>query len=500
MHPKIAAMLDQYNVAEGTRNFLLKTHQLFIDGEFTPSIEGKRLPIYEPSTCQQLGDIAAGGTADIDCAVDAAKTAFNVGLWAEMKPAEREKILHRLANLIEEESQILAELESLDNGKAVTGALDFDILGAAGLLHYMAGWATKIEGHTRPVSEPGEHFAYTLKEPIGVVAAIVPWNWPFNMAMWKMAAPLAVGCTLVVKPAQQTSLTILYFCELCQRAGLPPGVVNVVTGSGATIGEHLASHADVNKVSFTGSTEVGRTVGRAAMEQMANVTLELGGKSPMIVFADADLDAVAENTRWSIFFNAGQVCSAGSRIYIHRSVYEPLLEKIAAVANNMKLAPGLDPECGMGPVVSESQFNSVLKYINLGKKEGARIICGGDAKMDGYFIKPTLFADTTNKMKIVQEEIFGPVLVAAPFDTEEEAIALANDSIYGLAASIWTKDLSRAHRLVSKLQAGSVWVNIHDPYDHNLPFGGYKQSGIGRDLGPEQLQHFLETKTVWIAM
>jgi len=331
------------------------------------------------------------------------------------------------------------------------------------------------------------------------VGAIVPWNWPFAMSVWKLAAPLAVGCAVVLKPAEITSLSMLYLMELCVKAGLPKGAINIVTGKGSTIGNHLVSHPGVAKVSFTGSTPVGKMVGAAAIQNVSHMTLELGGKSPMIAFEDADIDAVAASTLNSVYFNAGQVCSAGSRLYVHRSRYEEAIEKVKAVAQSIKLAPCLDPTGTMGPVISASQRNSIMGFIEQGIAEGARLVTGGNIVEErGYFIEPTLFADCTNDMTIVQEEIFGPVLVMIPFDTEEEALTLANDSIFGLAASIWTQDISRAHRLIPKLQAGSVWVNIHDPGDPSMPFGGIKQSGIGNDLGPEQLEHFLETKGVWI--
>lgn len=499
MDPVVTTYLDTHGVTDRTRGFLARDHRMYIGGEWTAAETGETRSITEPCTEGTLADVPSATPADVDRAVAAASSALASGDWAEMKPAERERMIHRLADLVEANAQTLAEIESLDAGKAIGGCRAVDIAGSIDLLRYMAGWATKIEGSTRPVSAQGEHFVYTLKEPVGVVAAVVPWNWPFNMAIWKLAAPLAAGCSVVLKPSQLTPLSMLFFAELCQEAGLPCGVVNIVTGSGSTAGARLTANPDVAKVSFTGSTEIGRTVGKSAIEHFANVTLELGGKSPMLVFADADIESVVAATQQSVFFNTGQVCSAGSRMYVERSIYEETLAGVAGRASAMKLGPTLDPECEMGPAISAHQRDSVCRYIALGQEEGARLVCGGRApEGKGFFVEPTLLADCTNAMRVVQEEIFGPVLVALPFDDEQEAIALANDSPYGLAASIFTRDLSRAHRLIPRLQAGTVWVNTHDLVDCCTPFGGYKQSGIGRDLGPEQIAHFLQTKTVWI--
>ena len=501
MHPKIEALIDQYGVTDAARAFLADEHQLYIDGAFVDAASNERLPVIEPSTGEELTTIAAANEEDVDRAVAAASRALGEGCWARMKPNERQMILLRLADLIEAHAQVLGEIETLDNGKALGPCIEMDIRGGADLLRYMAGFATKIEGATREVSAPGSHFALTRKEPIGVVAAIVPWNWPFNMAMWKIAAPLAAGCTLVLKPAEQTSLSMLYFMNLCERAGLPKGVLNLVTGSGRVIGDYLVGHSGVSKVSFTGSTQVGRRVGETAGRALTPVTLELGGKSPMLVFADADLDAVAANTRWSVFFNAGQVCSAGSRIYAHRSVFKDLVVKIKQVAEGMVMGPGLDPACAIGPVISAHAKANIETYIRKGLAEGAKLVCGGDETSgDGFFVKPTVMTADNNGLSVVQEEIFGPVVVVLPFDREEEASALANDNPYGLAASIWTRDISRAFRLIPQIKAGTVWVNAHDLIDAAMPFGGYKKSGFGKDMGPEQLEHFLRTKTVWISV
>jgi phenylacetaldehyde dehydrogenase len=499
MDTQVVALLDKYGVTVRTRAFLEKEKCHYINGQFVAGQE--KMPVLEPCTGSRLAEVPSGTTDDINAAVSAAKHAFKRGEWSTWTPAQRERVLMKLADLVEDNLQTLSEIESLDAGKAIEGCKAVDMGGAIDLLRYMAGWATKIDGATRPVSVPGEHFAYTLKEPVGVIGAIVPWNWPFNMAIWKLAAPLAVGCTVVLKPAQMTPLSMLFFTELCEEAGLPPGVVNIVTGRGSTIGNDLVAHPDINKVSFTGSTEVGITVGKAAVENVNHLTLELGGKSPMLVFDDADIQRVVDATQQSIYFNTGQVCSGGSRLYVQRAIYEDTVAAIAERANAMVIGETLDPDTEMGPAISAGQKQTVMDYIAIGAKEGARLVCGGqDPGGEGYYLQPTLFADCDNSMRIVQEEIFGPVLVAIPFDTEEEAIELANDNIYGLAASIFTRDISRAHRLIPQVESGTVWVNTHDMIDANTPFGGVKQSGIGKDLGPEQLDHFLETKAVWIAL
>ena len=500
MDAKTQAMLDKYNVTQQTRDFLGKHHKMYINGEFVESASGHVSHIEDPANGGELISVTMANEADVDTAVAAAKQAFEDSEWSRMPPMERQALLLKLADIMEENAQTLAELESLDAGKAISGCMDVDIMGSIDFLRYMAGWATKIDGSTRDVSTP-DAFGFTLKQPVGVVGAIVPWNWPLNMAMWKLAAPLTVGCTVVLKPAEITPISMLYFAGLCEQAGIPKGVVNIVTGKGSTVGSYLASHKDVNKVSFTGSTPVGKLVGKAAIENITHVTLELGGKSPMVAFEDANIQNVVDGCIWSVFFNAGQVCSAGSRLYVQRGIYEQVIEAVSKALDDVVIGDPLDPNTTQGPQISQAQFDSVMSYIQIGKDEGARLVKGGEAvDREGYFIQPTIFADTTNDMRIVQEEIFGPVLVIQPFDTEEEAMQLANDSEFGLAASVFTQDINRALRCVRKLDAGGVSVNTHDGGDYSLPFGGFKQSGIGKDMGPEQLDYFLETKTVFIQM
>ncbi len=500
MDATIKMMLDKYQVMPETQSFLAEGHQkMFINGQFVEALSGNRSEIIDPSNEKTLLTVPCAGPEDVDLAVSAAREAFDD--WSQMKPLARQALLMKLADAMESNAQILAELESIDAGKAIDGCLNVDILGSVDFMRYMAGWASKIQGATRDLSWPGETFGCTLKEPVGVVGAIVPWNWPLNMAIWKMIAPLAVGCTIVLKPAEITPISMLYLMKIWKEAGLPDGVINIVTGKGSTVGAHLAAHKGINKLSFTGSTPVGKLVGKAALENMNPVTLELGGKSAMVAFEDAKIDDIVAATHQSVFFNSGQVCSAGSRLYVHRSIYQQTLDALAGSLEAVTIGDPLAPETTQGPQISQAQLDSILNYIMIGKDEGARLVSGGNkVERPGYYVEPTIFADTRNEMRIVQEEIFGPVLTVAPFDSEEEAVELANDSIYGLMASVFTQDLSRAHRMIRVLQAGTVCVNTHDALDPALPFGGYKQSGVGKDLGPEQLEHFLETKSVIIQL
>ena len=501
MDTKVKEYLQRYGISEATQRFLSKPQKMFIAGAWVDASDGATAEVMEPSTEAALTRIPMGTAADLDRAVEAARAQFDGGAWSQLKPLERERLLHRLADLIEANGDELAEIESVDMGKSVAQARAVDIQGTIDTFRYFAGWASKIHGRTVAPSLPGNYLAYTRKEPVGVVGVIVPWNFPLQTMAWKLGAALAVGCTVVVKPAELTSLSALRFAELVQESGIPDGVVNIVTGRGSVVGAAMSSHPGIDKLSFTGSTPVGCTVGKAALDQMKRLTLELGGKSPVIVFADADLKAAAQAVANGVFFNSGQVCDAGTRAYIHSSVYAEFLRELADYTASLKMAPGLDEDCFISPLVSRQQQERVQAYIETGKAEGAELYFGGEAvEGPGFYVQPTIFANCRNDMRIVQEEIFGPVLVTAPFDDEEEVVTLANDSPFGLAAAIYSNDLGRVHNLIPRLRAGSVYVNAHSTLDPSMPFGGYKQSGYGKDLGSEQLDFLLETKAVWITL
>ncbi|MFJ6418121.1 aldehyde dehydrogenase family protein [Paeniglutamicibacter sp. NPDC091659] len=492
---------DTYQVPASVRSFLARSHKLFIDGAWVDSSDGATVPVTEPSTTQTISNIASATVADLDKAVAAARREFDGGSWSRFTPLERESLLHKLADLIEANTAELSVLESIDVGKPLAEA-EMDIQGTIDTYRYFAGWASKISGRSGEAAGlPGDYVTYTRKEPVGVVGVIVPWNFPLQTLAWKLGAALAAGCTTVVKPPEITSLTTLRFAELVAEAGIPGGVVNILTGKGSTVGAALAGHKGIDKVTFTGSTPTGKSVGHAALENMTRMTLELGGKSPVLVFADSDLEKAVEEVALGIFFNAGQICDAGSRLYVEDAIYDEFMGKLVENAKGWVIGPGLDPESTIGPVVSENQCNSVMGYIQTGIDEGATLLCGGN-RLDrtGYFIEPTIFGDCNNRMTIVQEEIFGPVLVAQRFTTEEQAIELANDNQYGLAATIYSQNLNRVHRLSKVLKAGSVYVNAQSSIDPAMPFGGFKNSGFGRDLGPEQLDSVTETKTVWITL
>ena len=482
-----------------TKAFISRTHDLFIDGKATVAVSGQRLDVFEPSTGLLLTLIAAANSEDVERAVSSSRKAFDAGAWPRMPPAERELILFRLADLIEANKQTIAEIETLDMGKPVAEARDIDVMESASYCRYMAGWATKLDGRVTQLSAGPGNFGYTRKEPIGVVGAIIPWNFPFSMACWKVIAALAAGCTVILKPSELASLTSLKLAELAVEAGVPAGVLNVITGDGLDAGAPLMAHPDINKASFTGSTAVGKLIGKAAMENLTRVTLELGGKSPMIVLEDADPATVAEGLAAGIFFNAGQVCTAGSRLLVHESIYEAVIQEVAKIANNLVIGPGLKDDTQMGPLASSGHKEKVESYLRLGRDEGARLITADRAtEGKGYFVSPTIFADCTDDMRIVKEEIFGPVLVASSFKSIEEVIARVNNSSFGLAASIWSNDLKKVMDITPQIQAGIVWVNTHNPIDASLPFGGFKHSGMGRENGPEQIEAYLETKSVWI--
>jgi phenylacetaldehyde dehydrogenase len=492
-------------VSEATSTFLAAPKKMLIGANWVDAADGARLEVRNPATGEVFTHVPAGAAADVDRAVRAARSAFEAPEWSEMLPAQRERLLLRLADLVETHAQQLAEIEALDNGKLVMLARHVDMAMAVDFLRYMAGWATKIEGSTHDVSVPfipqAKFFAYTRKEPVGVVGAIIPWNFPLLMAAWKIGPALAAGCTVVLKPAEETPLSALRLGELILEAGIPAGVVNIVTGLGPTAGAALAAHPGVNKIAFTGSTEVGKHVQRAAIDNMTRVSLELGGKSPVIVLDDADPAQAAAGAAQAIFFNQGQVCTAGSRLYVQKKLFDRVVNDLANIAGKMKLGAGLDPASELGPLVSEQQMQRVCGYIKSGVEQGATVATGGGRAGDnGYFVKPTVLVGARQDMRVVQEEIFGPVVVALPYDDIDEVVRLANDTMYGLAASIWSNDLSRVHRLIPRIKAGTVWVNCHSMLDASLPFGGFKQSGIGREMGRAALDLFTETKAVLMAV
>jgi phenylacetaldehyde dehydrogenase len=482
-------------------SFISTPRQLFINGQWCDAVSGQTFETPNPATGEVLARVAEGGAADINLAVQAARQAFETGPWSRMTPSERGRIIWRIGDLILEHADELAQLESLDNGKPFTVARGADVPLAADMFHYMAGWATKIEGNTINISVPympGANFhSYTLREPLGVVGQIIPWNFPLLMAAWKLGPALATGNCVVLKPAEQTPLTALRLAGLIAEAGVPDGVVNVVPGFGETAGAALAAHNDVDKVAFTGSTEVGKLIVAAAgASNLKKLTLELGGKSPNIIFDDASDDAI-EGAANAIFFNHGQCCVAGSRLYVQQSRFDEVVDGVAAIAKSIKMGPGMEPGTQMGPLVSDEQFRTVSGYLASGKAEGATALAGGGRYGDrGYFIEPTVLTGTRPDMKVVREEIFGPVLVAAPFTDLDEIAAAANDSDYGLGAGIWTKDISKAHALAKKIRAGTVWINCYNVFDAALPFGGYKQSGWGREMGHEALLAYTEVKAV----
>jgi betaine-aldehyde dehydrogenase len=475
----------------------VKRYQMLIDGEWVESCSGRYFPVYDPSTEEVIAEVPEAGPADVNRAVAAARRAFDSGSWPETTAQERGRILFRLAERIRKESAMLAKLESRNSGKPIVEA-EFDIADVATCFEYYGGLATKILGHVNPV--PDKAISLSLREPIGVAGQIVPWNYPLLMAAWKLAPALAAGCTCVLKPAEQTPLTALELAEYFSDAGLPPGVVNVVTGFGEEAGAPLVRHADVNKIAFTGSASVGKQIVKMAADTVKRVTLELGGKSPNIFFADADFEAAIDGALFGVFINQGEVCSAGSRILVEQPIYSKFVEAMAEKAKRIKVGPPLERETKMGPLVSKEQYERVRSYVALGKNEG-RLVAGGNRPSSlrhGFYVEPTVFCDVSNSARIAQEEIFGPVAAVIPFSDEAEAIRIANDTPYGLAAAVWSRDIFRAFRVVKALRTGIVWVNHMQPTYVEAPWGGYKHSGFGRELGPWGIEEYLETKQVHI--
>jgi phenylacetaldehyde dehydrogenase len=491
----------QREYSDEAKAFLARKPQLFINGEWVDSSHDAVIDVEDPSSGKIVGHVVDASDKDVDRAVAAAKAALDDNRWYGLPPMERERIMNRLADLLEENAEILAELEAIDNGKPKGMAGAVDVPGAISQIRFMAGWASKTGGQViQPYTLPtGTVFSYTTKEPVGVCAQIVPWNFPLLMACLKIAPAVAAGCCTVLKPAEQTSITALKLADLVQQAGFPPGVINIITGNGHTAGDRMVKHPDVNKIAFTGSTEIGKVINKNATDTMKRVTLELGGKSPVVVMPDVDVATAAPGVAGAIFFNSGQVCIAGSRLFAHKSVFDDVLEGMSQTAGFWAPRASLDPEAHMGPLVSKEQHERVMGYIEAGKRDGASVVMGGDSP-EGYYVNPTILADVNPQMSVVREEIFGPVVVAQRFDEVDEVAKMANDTCYGLGAGVWTKDVVAMHKLASKIKAGTVWGNCHAMIDTALPFGGYKESGIGREQGQQGLEVYQETKTVIIQL
>jgi len=473
--------------------------KVFINGEWRAGVSGRHIDVTNPATEEVVASVVAGGAEEVAAAVAAARAAL-AGPWGAMSARERGRFVWKLGERILERADELARLETLHNGKPIFESRQIEIPASAECFQYYAGWADKIHGETIPVK--GNYLTYTLREPVGVVAAIVPWNFPLLLTSWKVAPALACGNTVIVKPATQTPLTALALGEIASEVGLPPGVLNVVTGLGSEIGRHIVEHPGIDKIAFTGDTRTGKEIMRGAASTLKHLTLELGGKSPNIVFPDADLDAAVRGATTGIFYGKGEVCAAGSRLLVDRKIKDEFIEKVAARARKMVPGDPMDPKTRLGAIASKAQMERVLGYIDTAKKEGAVLVAGGNradiGTGKGFFIQPTVFTDVAPSMTIAREEIFGPVLASIDFGDVDEAIARANDSDYGLAAAVWTKDIKKAHYVARRLQAGTVWINTYNIYDTAAPFGGYKQSGFGREMSMHALQHYTQVKTVWV--
>jgi len=482
------------------QNIKVHSTKLLINNQWVESVSGKRFPTINPATEEVICEVAEADAADVDKAVEAARKAFTKGDWRQMSARQRGDLLYKLADLIEANKEELAKLESLDNGKPLTESLHIDLPFVIACYRYYAGWADKIQGKTIPISGP--YFCYTRHEPVGVVGQIIPWNFPLLMQAWKLAPALAAGNTLILKTAEQTPLSALRVGELILEAGFPPGVVNILSGYGPTAGAAIARHPDIDKVAFTGSTEVGHLIMEAAAKSnLKRVTLELGGKSPNIIFADADLEMAVKGSHNALFFNQGQCCNAGSRVFVEEQCYDQFVAESVKQARERTVGDPFKPETKQGPQVDQTQFDKVMSYIESGQRQGAQMLCGGSrVGKQGYFIEPTVFADVQDEMKIAQEEIFGPVMSIIKFKDVEEVIERANKTIYGLAAGVWTKDISKAHAIANNVRAGTVWINCYHAFDTAAPFGGFKQSGMGRELGEYGLQQYTEIKTVTVQL
>jgi aldehyde dehydrogenase (NAD+) len=486
-------------MTETVRQPKIRQTQCFIGGKWLPAASGKTFETINPATEEVIAQVAEGDASDVDLAVDAARDALEHGPWSKMDARDRGRLIYKLCDLIEDEAEELAALETLDNGKPIREARTGDVPLVLDVLRYYAGYADKIHGQTIPVR--GNYFTYTRREPVGVVGQIIPWNFPMLMAAWKWGPALAAGCTVVMKPAEQTPLTCLRLARLAQKAGIPDGVINVVPGYGPTAGAAIVRHKGVDKVAFTGEYKTAQIIMRDAAPTLKRLTFELGGKSPNIVFADADLEAAAIGSHFGLYLNQGQCCCAGSRLFVEEKVHDKFVDKLVAMNKGRKLGDPFDPETEQGPQVDQAQFDKIMSYIEVGKKEGAQCLTGGERHgTRGYFVKPTLFANVNDEMKIAQDEIFGPVLSVLKFKNVDEIIERANNTFYGLAAAVWTRDIAKAHRLAAKIKAGTVWINCYDVFDAAAPFGGFKMSGLGRELGERGLDAYTETKTVTVSL